>query len=78
MLVFAELGAGQWNLLNMHTVTREQRERFRVQRKLTHQGVGVQQVNAFPMPMHHSCIDDRAGAIVPHFPRQRKQSRRLR
>jgi hypothetical protein len=47
MLVFAELGAGQWNLLNMHTVTREQRERFRVQRKLTHQGVGVQQVNAF-------------------------------
>lgn len=44
MLIFAELGAGQWNMLNMYTVTRQQRERFRDHRKLTHLGVGVQQV----------------------------------
>lgn len=49
MLVFAELGAGQWNLLNMYTTTPKQRDRFRVQRKLTHQGVGVQQVKR-PLP----------------------------
>lgn len=44
MLVFAELGAGQSNLLNMYTITPAQRDRFRIQRKLTHQGIGVQQV----------------------------------
>lgn len=44
MLVFAELGAGQWNMLNMYTITKQQRERFRDHRKLTHLGVGVQQV----------------------------------
>ena len=43
MLMFAELGVGQWNLLHKYTYTREQRERFRDLRKLTHQGVGVQQ-----------------------------------
>ena len=44
MLVFAELGAGQWNLLNMYTETPAQRSRFRDLRKLTHLGVGAQQV----------------------------------
>lgn len=44
MLIFAELGAGQWNMLNMYTITKQQRERFRDHRKLTHFGVGVQQV----------------------------------
>jgi hypothetical protein len=44
MLIFAELGAGQWNMLNMYTVTKQQRERFRDHRKLTHLGVGVHQV----------------------------------
>ncbi|KZM25572.1 heme binding [Ascochyta rabiei] len=47
MLIFAELGAGQWNMLNMYTVTKQQRERFRDHRKLTHLGVGVQQVQRY-------------------------------
>jgi hypothetical protein len=47
MLVFAEMGAGQWNLLNMYTETPTQRERFRVLRKLTHAGVGIQQVQSY-------------------------------
>lgn len=47
MTVFAELGAGQSNLVNMYTWTTEQRERWRVQRKLMHQGVGVQQVRKY-------------------------------
>ncbi|KAI0475373.1 cytochrome P450 [Xylariaceae sp. FL0804] len=42
MLVFAELGAGQDNLLNMYTTSAAQRERWRVHRRLMHHGVGVQ------------------------------------
>jgi cytochrome P450 len=47
MLVFAELGSGQNNLVNMYTTTQAQRERFRIQRKLMHQGVGIQQVKKY-------------------------------
>ncbi|KNG45430.1 cytochrome p450 [Stemphylium lycopersici] len=47
MLVFAELGAGQNNLVNLITTTPAQRERFRILRKLTHQGVGIQQVKKY-------------------------------
>lgn len=47
MLVFAELGAGQSNMVNMYTVTPSQRERWRVQRKLMHHAVGVQQVRKY-------------------------------
>jgi hypothetical protein len=47
MVVFAELGSGQNNLVNMITTTPEMRERFRIQRKLMHQGVGVQQVKRY-------------------------------
>ncbi|KAF2748598.1 cytochrome P450 [Sporormia fimetaria CBS 119925] len=47
MLVFAELGSGQNNLVNMITVTPAQRERFRIQRKLMHQGVGIQRVHQY-------------------------------
>ncbi|CAO2652083.1 Nn.00g003660.m01.CDS01 [Neocucurbitaria sp. VM-36] len=47
MLVFAELGAGQNNLVNLITTTPAQRERFRALRKLTHQGVGIQQVKRY-------------------------------
>lgn len=39
MVVFAELGSGQTNLVNMYTTTPEQRERWRVQRKLMHSAV---------------------------------------
>ncbi|GAB7354615.1 hypothetical protein MBLNU459_g5053t1 [Dothideomycetes sp. NU459] len=43
MLVFAELtGMGQSNMVNMHYGAR-----WRVHRKLTHQGVGLQQVRAY-------------------------------
>ncbi|KAK5635859.1 hypothetical protein RRF57_011572 [Xylaria bambusicola] len=47
MLVFAELGAGQDNLLNMYTTTPEQRDRWRVHRKLIHYGVGIQSVRRY-------------------------------
>ncbi|KAF2709910.1 cytochrome P450 [Pleomassaria siparia CBS 279.74] len=47
MLVFAELGSGQYNLVNMITTTQPERDRFRVQRKLMHQGVGIQQVKKY-------------------------------
>ncbi|CBX98861.1 hypothetical protein IAQ61_007524 [Plenodomus lingam] len=47
MLVFAELGAGQNNLVNLITTTPAQRERFRALRKITHQGVGIQQVKKY-------------------------------
>lgn len=47
MLVFAELGSGQSNLVNMYTWTPAQRERWRVQRKLMHSAVGVQQVRKY-------------------------------
>lgn len=44
MLMFAELGVGQSNLLHKYTYTQEQRNRFRDLRKITHHGVGIQQV----------------------------------
>jgi cytochrome P450 len=47
MVVFAELGAGQSNLVNMYTMTPEQRDRWRVHRKLMHYGVGVQSVRRY-------------------------------
>ncbi|RYO98326.1 hypothetical protein DL764_007127 [Monosporascus ibericus] len=47
MLVFAELGAGQDNLLNMYTETPEKRERWRAHRKLIHHAVGVQSVRKY-------------------------------
>ena len=47
MLVFAELGAGQDNLLNMYTDQPEKRERWRAHRKLMHHGVGVQSVRKY-------------------------------
>lgn len=47
MLVFAELGAGQKNLLNMYTETQAGRDRWRVHRKLMHAGVGIQQVRKY-------------------------------
>lgn len=47
MLVFAELGAGQSNLVNQYTFNPEQRDRWRLQRKLMHHGVGVQAVRKY-------------------------------
>lgn len=44
MLMFGELMNGQDNLIHKYTYTNEQRERFRVLRKITHHGVGIQQV----------------------------------
>jgi hypothetical protein len=45
LLMFAELMGGQWNLIHKYTYTKEQRERFRDLRKITHHGVGIQQVS---------------------------------
>ncbi|BCS28751.1 cytochrome P450 [Aspergillus puulaauensis] len=42
MVVFAELGAGQENLVNMYYG-----DRWRLHRKLTHMGVGLQQVRKY-------------------------------
>ncbi|OJJ55206.1 hypothetical protein ASPSYDRAFT_1160562 [Aspergillus sydowii CBS 593.65] len=42
MVVFAELGAGQENLVNMYSG-----DRWRLHRKLTHMGVGLQQVRKY-------------------------------
>ena len=43
MLVFAELsGVGQYNLVNMYYG-----DRWRIHRKLTHQGVGLQAVRKY-------------------------------
>src|SRR3569833_2406046 len=47
MLACGEPGAGQANLINMYTHTAEQRERWRVLRKLMHHAVGVQQVRKY-------------------------------
>jgi cytochrome P450 len=47
MVVFAELGSGQNNLVNLYTFTPEQRERWRVHRKLMHHAVGVQSVRKY-------------------------------
>ncbi|KEZ46447.1 hypothetical protein SAPIO_CDS0774 [Scedosporium apiospermum] len=47
MVVFAELGSGQANLVNMYTGTQEQREKWRARRKLIHHGVGVQSVRKY-------------------------------
>lgn len=63
MLVFAELRAGQNNLVNLITITQAQRERFRTLRKLTHQGVGIQQVKK-----HYSFQNDES-KVVAHFER---------
>ncbi|KAF5849530.1 hypothetical protein GGP41_004971 [Bipolaris sorokiniana] len=47
MLMFGELMNGQDNLIHKYTYTNEQRERFRVLRKITHHGVGIQQVQQY-------------------------------
>jgi hypothetical protein len=44
MLIVAELGAGQANLLHKYIYTKEQCDRFRILKKFTHVGVGIQQV----------------------------------
>ncbi|RYN46221.1 hypothetical protein AA0114_g8511 [Alternaria tenuissima] len=59
MLMFAELMGGQNNLLHKYTYTREQRERFRDLRKLTHQGVGIQRVQNY-----RSLQDDENKVVV--------------
>lgn len=58
MVVFAELGAGQSNLVNMYTWTPEQRERWRVQRKLMHHAVYVNDPTR-----HEACSRSRAGVV---------------
>ncbi|KAJ5026886.1 cytochrome P450 [Bipolaris maydis] len=47
MLMFGELMNEQDNLIHKYTYTNEQRERFRVLRKITHHGVGIQQVQQY-------------------------------
>ncbi|KAJ5059373.1 cytochrome P450 [Bipolaris maydis] len=47
MLMFGELMNEQDNLIHKYTYTNEQRERFRVLRKITHHGVGTQQVQQY-------------------------------
>lgn len=47
MVVFGELGTGQKNLVTMYTRTPQERERFRVHRKLMHIGVGIQKVKQY-------------------------------
>ncbi|KAH7379152.1 cytochrome P450 [Phaeosphaeria sp. MPI-PUGE-AT-0046c] len=59
MLMFAEFGVGQANLLHKQTYTKEQRERFRDLRKITHHGVGIQQVQGY-----RSFQDDENKAVV--------------
>ncbi|KAI4640989.1 uncharacterized protein J4E78_010465 [Alternaria triticimaculans] len=59
MLMFAELMSGQMNLLHKYTYTKEQRERFRDLRRVTHQGVGIQQIKR-----HRSLQDDENKIVV--------------
>ena len=47
MVVFGELGSGQKNLVTMYAQSSQQRERFRVHRKMMHQGVGIQKVKQY-------------------------------
>lgn len=47
MVVFSELGAGQANMVNMYTMTPEQRDRWRIHRKLMHHAVGTQSVRKY-------------------------------
>ncbi|KAK1761650.1 cytochrome P450 [Phialemonium atrogriseum] len=47
MVVFAELGAGQSNMVNMYTTTPEERERWRIHRKLMHHAVGTQSIRRY-------------------------------
>lgn len=47
MVVFGELGTGQSNLVTMRVRNNEEREHWRVHRKLMHLGVGVQAVRRY-------------------------------
>lgn len=47
MVVFGELGSGQSNLVTMRTRNAEERDHWRVHRKLMHLGVGVQAVRKY-------------------------------
>ncbi|KAL6159900.1 hypothetical protein ACJQWK_06191 [Exserohilum turcicum] len=44
MLLFGDMMNGQYNLIHKYTYTNEQRQKFRELRKITHHGVGIQQV----------------------------------
>ena len=47
MVVFGELGSGQSNLVTMQIRNQEEREKWRIHRKLMHIGVGVQSVRGY-------------------------------
>jgi hypothetical protein len=47
MVVFADLGSGQSNLVTMRIRNQEEREHWRIHRKLMHIGVGVQSVRGY-------------------------------
>ncbi|KAL1898491.1 hypothetical protein Sste5346_003394 [Sporothrix stenoceras] len=47
MVVFGELGTGQSNLVTMRVRNNEEREHWRVHRKLMHLGVGIQAVRRY-------------------------------
>ena len=64
MLMFAELGVGQANLLHKQTYTKGQRERFRDLRKITHHGVGIQQVHPNKRDCNTALIMSRYKDIV--------------
>lgn len=68
MVVFGELGTGQKNLVTMYTQTPAQRERFRVHRRLMHQGVGIQQVKKY-----RKFQDDESKVVALDFLRDPEQ-----
>ncbi|EAQ85516.1 hypothetical protein CHGG_09530 [Chaetomium globosum CBS 148.51] len=47
MVVFGELGTGQSNLVTMRIRNQEERDHWRIHRKLMHIGVGVQSVRGY-------------------------------
>lgn len=47
MVVFGELGSGQSNLVTMQIRNQQERDHWRVHRKLMHLGVGVQSVRSY-------------------------------
>ncbi|KAK4222755.1 putative cytochrome P450 E-class, group I [Podospora fimiseda] len=47
MIVFGELGTGQSNLVTMQIRNQQEREKWRIHRKLMHIGVGVQSVRGY-------------------------------
>jgi hypothetical protein len=47
MVVFGELGSGQSSLVTMRVRNQQEREHWRIHRKLMHLGVGVQSVRGY-------------------------------